>query len=300
MGSIITDESSKPEILSRITQTTAALTRLKPVWNDRFISLSSNIRLMRSLVTSIFLYACEPWTLTAELQRRMQAMEMRRCRKILHISYKDHVTTTSIQMLKNKIKNLVCAFVVSKLDYCNSLLSCCLNHLLNKLQKVQHYAARLVLKAKKQEHIKSRFQNLHWLPVHSRIQCKISTLCHNSFSEFYELSLSELFTVYYPFRQLRSVLDTQTFRIPLTKNKNVWRTSLFFHRPETVELIAVWCPSLTILIFFQMNKHTPLPYMCVSARVSVCACVSVCLHIFVFVCMCVCVCVCGFFFFFIQ
>ena len=47
---------------------------------------------MRSLVTSTFLYACEAWTLTAELQKRMQAMEMRCYRKILHISYKAHVT----------------------------------------------------------------------------------------------------------------------------------------------------------------------------------------------------------------
>ena len=65
LGSVISDVGSKPEILSRIAQTTAALTRLKPVWNDRSISLSSKIRLMRSLVTSIFLYACESWTLTA-------------------------------------------------------------------------------------------------------------------------------------------------------------------------------------------------------------------------------------------
>ena len=71
-GSVASDEGSKPEILSRIAQTTAALTRLKPVWNDRSISLSSKIRLMRSLVTFIFLYACESWTLTAELQRRIQ------------------------------------------------------------------------------------------------------------------------------------------------------------------------------------------------------------------------------------
>ena len=35
LGSVITDEGSEPEILSGIAQTTAALTRLKPVWNDR-------------------------------------------------------------------------------------------------------------------------------------------------------------------------------------------------------------------------------------------------------------------------
>ena len=98
LGSVIIDEGSKSKILSRIAQTTAALTRLKPVWNDRSISLSSKIRLLRSLVTSIFLYACESWTLTAELQfqRRIQAMEMRCYRKILHISYKDHVTKEEV------------------------------------------------------------------------------------------------------------------------------------------------------------------------------------------------------------
>ena len=56
LGSVIIDEGSKPEILSRIEQTTAVLTKLKPVWNDRSISLSSKIRLMRSSVApNVFL-----------------------------------------------------------------------------------------------------------------------------------------------------------------------------------------------------------------------------------------------------
>ena len=97
LGSVITGEGSKPEILSRIAQTTAALTRLKPVWFDKSISLSSKIRLMQTLVTFIFLYACESWTLTAEPQRRIQAIEMRCNRKIVHISYKDHVTNEEVR-----------------------------------------------------------------------------------------------------------------------------------------------------------------------------------------------------------
>ena len=96
-GSVITVEGSKPEILSRIVQTTAALTRLKPFWNDRSISLSSKIRLMRSLVTPIFLYTCESWTLTAELQSRMQTMEMRWYHKIPRISYKDPVIIEEVR-----------------------------------------------------------------------------------------------------------------------------------------------------------------------------------------------------------
>ena len=43
LGSVITDEGSKSEILSRIAQTMAELTRLKPVWNVRSNSLSSKI-----------------------------------------------------------------------------------------------------------------------------------------------------------------------------------------------------------------------------------------------------------------
>ena len=52
---------------------------------------------MRCLVITIFLYTCESWTLTAELQRRIQAMEMRCYRKILRISYKDHVTNEEVR-----------------------------------------------------------------------------------------------------------------------------------------------------------------------------------------------------------
>ena len=52
---------------------------------------------MRSLVTSIFLYACESWTLTAEPQRRIQAMGTRCYRKIQRISYKDHVTNEEVR-----------------------------------------------------------------------------------------------------------------------------------------------------------------------------------------------------------
>ena len=51
---------------------------------------------MLSLVTSIFLYACELWTLTAELQRKIQAMEKRCYRKILRILYKEHATNEEV------------------------------------------------------------------------------------------------------------------------------------------------------------------------------------------------------------
>ena len=52
---------------------------------------------MRPLVISIFLYACESWTLTAELEKRTHAFEMRCYRRLLNISYKDHVTNEEVR-----------------------------------------------------------------------------------------------------------------------------------------------------------------------------------------------------------
>ena len=89
LGAIIADEGSKPNVIARSSQTTAALAKN--------IVLSSKIRLMRSLVISIFLYACESWTLTAELERRIQAMDMRCFRKLLGITYRDRISNEEVR-----------------------------------------------------------------------------------------------------------------------------------------------------------------------------------------------------------
>ena len=101
LGAIVTDKGSKPEVLARSSQTTAALAKLKTIWNYMNIVLSSKIRLMRWLVISIFFYACESWTLTAELERRIHAMEMRCFRKLLGITYRDRISNEEVQ---NRVK----------------------------------------------------------------------------------------------------------------------------------------------------------------------------------------------------
>ena len=55
---------------------------------------------MRFLVISIFRYACESWTLTAELEKRTQAFEMRCYRRLLNISYK----TMILEEVRRKIQ----------------------------------------------------------------------------------------------------------------------------------------------------------------------------------------------------
>ena len=105
LGGIITNEGSKPKILSRIAQTTPALSRLRIIWRDKSISLASKVKLMRTLILATFLYACESWTLTAEIERRIQALEMRcyrRHTRLLNISYKDLVMNEEVC---NRIQN---------------------------------------------------------------------------------------------------------------------------------------------------------------------------------------------------
>ena len=102
LGAIISNEGSKPEIVSRIAQTTAAFSRLKIIWRDKYISFASKVKLMRTLILSAFLYACESWTVIAETEKRIQALEMRCYRRLLNIFYKDHVTNKEV---RNRIQN---------------------------------------------------------------------------------------------------------------------------------------------------------------------------------------------------
>ena len=73
-GAVVSNDGSKPEVLSRIAQATAVL---KTIWRDNNISLGSKVKLMLSLVSSIYLYACKSWALTAELEKRTHARLLR-------------------------------------------------------------------------------------------------------------------------------------------------------------------------------------------------------------------------------
>ena len=67
-------------------------------------------------------------------------------------------------------KIIIHAFVVSKLDYCNSLLYGLPSYLIRKLQHVQNSDARLVNQCPRFCHITPVLRDLHWLPVSFRIE----------------------------------------------------------------------------------------------------------------------------------
>ena len=61
LGAICSNEGSKPKILSRIAQTTAALSRLKIIWRDKNISLASKVKLCSSYPPSFMHVRTGPW-----------------------------------------------------------------------------------------------------------------------------------------------------------------------------------------------------------------------------------------------
>ena len=101
LGAIFLDEGFKPKVLARIAMTAATLTKLDIVWKDKAIKLSSMIRLMRSLVNSVFLYACETLDPNSRVREKGPGFEMRCFRRLIGISYKNHITNEEV---RNRIK----------------------------------------------------------------------------------------------------------------------------------------------------------------------------------------------------
>ena len=77
---------------------------------------------------------------------------------------------------------LVSAFVLSRIYYCNSLLFGSTHDLTSHLQRIQNYAARVILRHPISSNIATHLKSLHWLPVNVRSTYKIACLCHHCHS----------------------------------------------------------------------------------------------------------------------
>ena len=77
---------------------------------------------------------------------------------------------------------LVSAFVWSRIDYCNSLLFGSTHDVTSHLQRIQNYAALVILRLPKSSSITTHIKSLHWLPVKVGSTYKIACLCYHCHS----------------------------------------------------------------------------------------------------------------------
>ena len=142
----------------------------------------------------------------------------------------------------------MCSFVLSRLDYCNATLADLPATHISRLQRIQNNAARLVLQKSKRQHVTPLLKQLHWLPIQTRIDYKLATLC---FSTLWWFSASvSLFKARYisavPIAQIKqwqasqgSTLETEIFRVQV------------FQLPRTL--------SFGTLVPLISNSHLPCP-----------------------------------------
>ena len=147
-----------------------------------------------------------------------------------HMSMDHHITNVckssnfhlrNIRSIREELTDstaakLVHALITSRLDYCNSLLAGLPDNKINRLQRMQNNAARLVSKVKKFDSITPTLKKLHWLPVRERILFKTLLITFKALNGQAPHYLKELLSPYIPTRNLRSsnkcLLDTPKYR----------------------------------------------------------------------------------------
>ena len=150
-----------------------------------------------------------------------------------HLTFKQHIMTKcktamfNIQRIKHirkyltkeACKYLVMGLVTSHLDYCNSLLYGLPAIDLNKLQHVQNIASKLILQKSKYESNTLCLMELHWLPIHARIEFKVLVYVYNCLDNAAPVYIKKMLQRYSTREGLRSNNMELLLAIPKTKRK---------------------------------------------------------------------------------
>ena len=112
-------------------------------------------------------------------------------------------------------KTTVHTLVTSRLDYGKVALFGVNVRLIQKLQMVQHSAARLITRQRRRDyqHITPSLIALHWLPVRWRINYQILLLTYRALRDFAPAYIVDIISPYIPGRRLRSA-DNNLLTVP--------------------------------------------------------------------------------------
>ena len=96
---------------------------------------------------------------------------------------------------QQNLETFVHAFISSHLDYCNIIYLGLPKMLLNKLQKLQNAAIRLIFKVRTRHPVSSLFKKLHWLNIDQRIIFKALLVVFKCLNGLAPTVLKDLITV---------------------------------------------------------------------------------------------------------
>ena len=142
-----------------------------------------------------------------------------------------HISSIRHFLSIDTTKTLLSAFVLPKLDYCNSLFYGSPMCMLDRIRKVENSSASIIFKCRKQNHISPLLMSLHWLPINARIEYKLSVICHSFFLGLSPIYLSDLLLVYTPKRILCSSSDNGILCISNLRKKTFGHRSFSFAAP---------------------------------------------------------------------
>ena len=119
---------------------------------------------------------------------------------------------------RNTCVKAVLSLVMSRVDYCKSLLVGQSAAALRGLQLAQNYAARLVMGLRRSDHVTSALEALHWLPIHQRVCYELMCLlCRTLYTDDAPVYMSSVISHYTPGRALRSASPTMGLAVPRTR-----------------------------------------------------------------------------------
>ena len=160
-----------------------------------------------------------------------------------------NVRSVRSSLTKEATLRLVCSLVMPRLDYGNISLYDISEGLLDKLQKAQNAAARLVVKCLRSDHITPHLRDLLWLPVRSRIKYKILVTAYRALHDEAPAYISEMLTPYTPPRTLRST-NTNTL-ICASNTHETRRQSILLCCSQAMERTANIYKKLSLHFYFQ-------------------------------------------------